>query len=104
VKHDAAKVVEFTRDNGSFVNGLGSGTTRRHYIFPLLSPPIWRTQTAAHRFVLLTQYRVADPTDEIKILPPEDVALPARPRRSPNSTGEGSSIYMQRARFSISGW
>jgi len=103
VKHDAAKVMEFTRENGSFVNGLGERCElEENYIFPLLkSSDLANGRLRPARFVLLTQHRVSDPTDEIR-------------RRAPKTWrylldhGElldrrGSSIYTKRARFAVFG-
>jgi hypothetical protein len=103
VKHDAAKVMEFTRDNGSFVNGLGERCELEDdYVFPLLKSSdlangrLWPT-----RFVLLTQRRVADPTAEIeKTAPKTWQYLLDHAKQLDN---RGSSIYAKRARFSVFG-
>ena len=103
VKHDAAKVMEFTRHNGRFVNGFGEQCELENdYIFPLLkSSDLANDRLRPKRFVLLTQRRVADPTSEIKHTAPKtwnyllDHAIQLDKR--------GSSIYAKRARFSIFG-
>lgn len=103
VKHDAAKVMEFTRDNGAFVNGLGERCELEDdYLFPLLkSSDVANGRLRPTRFVLLTQRRVADSTDEIKDVAPKtwqylfDHAAQLDKR--------GSSIYANRARFAVFG-
>ena len=60
VKHDAAQVMEFTRDNGYFVNGLGEQCElEEEYMYPLLkSSDLANGRLKPARFVLLTQRRV----------------------------------------------
>ncbi|NTW53923.1 MAG: SAM-dependent methyltransferase [Chlorobaculum sp.] len=72
VKHDAAKVMEFTRENGAFVNGFGERyELEDDYLFPLLkSSDLANGRLQPSRYVLLTQRRVADPTDEIMTTAP----------------------------------
>jgi hypothetical protein len=103
VKHDAAKVMEFTRDNGFFVNGQGERCELEDdYIFPLLkSSDLANGRLRPTRFVLLTQRRVADKTDEIQSTAPKTW------RYLLDHAGQldkrGSSIYANRARFSVFG-
>lgn len=103
VKHDAAKAMEFTQDNGLFVNGLGERyELENDYIFPLLkSSDLANGRLRPKRFVLLTQCRVSDHTDEIQRIAPKTW------RYLLDHAGQldkrGSSIYKNRARFSIFG-
>ena len=103
VKHDAAKVMEFTRDNGSFVNGFGERCELEDdYIFPLLkSSDLANGRLRPTRYVLMTQRRVAGQTDEIQRTAPKTW------RYLLDHAGKldkrGSSIYENRARFSIFG-
>jgi len=103
VKHDAAKVMEFTRDNGSFVNGLGEQCKLEDdYIFPLLkSSDVANGRLCPTRFVLLTQRRVADPTAEIEKAAPRTWQYLLDHAKQLDK--RGSSIYANRARFSVFG-
>ena len=103
VKHDAAKVMEFTRTNGHLVNGHGERCQLEdEYLFPLLkSSDLANGRLRPTRFVLLTQRLVGDPTENIRSLAPKtwryllDHANQLDSRRS--------SIYVKRARFAIFG-
>jgi len=103
VKHDAAKVMEFTRDNGSFVNGFGERCELEdEYIFPLLkSSDLANGRLRPTRFVLLTQRRVTDPTDEIKRSAPKTWRYLLDHAKKLDK--RGSSIYAKRARFAVFG-
>lgn len=103
VKHDAAKVMEFTRENGLFVNGFGERCELEDdYIFPLLkSSDLANGRLRPTRFVLLTQRRVAEPTDEIKINSPKTWRY--LQDHAEQLDRRGSSIYTNRPRFSIFG-
>jgi hypothetical protein len=103
VKHDAAKVMEFKRDNDSFVNGLGERCAlEEDYIFPLLkSSDLANGRLRPTRFVLLTQRRVADPTAEIKKSAPKTWQYLLDHAKQLDK--RGSSIYAKRDRFSIFG-
>lgn len=103
VKHDAAKVMEFTRDDGAFVNGLGERyELEDDHIFPLLkSSDLANGRLRPTRFVLLTQHRVADPTDQIKSAAPKTWRYLLD--HAHQLDRRGSSIYTKRARFSIFG-
>ena len=103
VKHDAAKVMEFTRDNSSFVNGLGERCDLEDdYIFPLLkSSDLANGRLRPTRFVLLTQRRVTDPTDEIKRTAPKTWHYLLDHAKQLDK--RGSSIYTKRARFAVFG-
>jgi len=103
VKHDAAKVMEFTRDNGSFVNGLGERCElEEDYIFPLLkSSDLANGRLHPTRFVLLTQRRVSDPTDEIRRTAPKTWRYLLDQGKLLDK--RGSSIYAKRARFAVFG-
>ncbi len=103
VKHDAAKIMELTRDNGDFINGLGERCElEEDYVYPLLkSSDLANGRLRPARYVLLTQRRVTDETDEIQKAAPKtwryllDHGKQLDKRRS--------SIYAKRARFSVFG-
>ncbi len=103
VKHDAAKVMEFTRCNGVFVNGLGEEyELEEEYIFPLLkSSNVANGRLATSRYVLLTQRRVTDDTDIIHIAAPKTWRYLLD--HADALDGRRSSIYAKRSRFSVFG-
>ncbi|HHE31918.1 MAG TPA: SAM-dependent DNA methyltransferase [Chlorobaculum parvum] len=103
VKHDAAKVMEFTRENGVYVNGLGERyELEDDYLFPLLkSSDLANGRLQPSRYVLLTQRRVADPTDEIMTTAPKTWQYLLD--HSAQLDKRGSSIYLNRPRFSVFG-
>ncbi|MBX7259452.1 MAG: SAM-dependent DNA methyltransferase [Candidatus Hydrogenedentes bacterium] len=103
VKHDAAKVMEFTRVNNSFINGLGECCDLEDcYMFPLLkSSDLANNRLKPTRFVLLTQRRVADPTDEIEKRAPKTWQY--LNDHAEFMDRRGSSIYANRPRFSVFG-
>jgi len=95
--------MEFTRDNGSFVNGLGERyELEEDYIFPLLkSSDLANGRLRPTRFVLLTQHRVTDPTDEIQRNAPKTWRYLLDHAKQLDN--RGSSIYAKRAQFAIFG-
>ncbi len=103
VKHDAAKVMEFTKDKGVYVNGLGERyVLEEDRMFPLLkSSDLANGRLRPTRYVLLTQHRVTDDTLEI------ERALPKTWRylldHAKQLDKRGSSIYANRPRFSVFG-
>lgn len=103
VKHDAAQVMEFTRANGSFVNGLGEQyELEDDYMFPLLkSSDLANGRLRPTRFVLLTQCRVGDTTEKIRNTAPKTWHYLLD--HADHLDKRGSSIYKNRARFSIFG-
>ena len=103
VKHDAAKVMEFTRDNGCFVNGFGERCElEEDYVFPLLkSSDVANGRLRPTRFVLLTQRRVADSTSEIEGAAPKTWRYLLD--HAEQLDKRGSSIYTKRARFAVFG-
>lgn len=103
VKHDAAQVMEFTRDNGLFVNGLGERyKLEDDYMFPLLkSSDLANDRLRPTRFVLLTQRRVSDTTENIRKTAPKTWQYLLE--HADQLDKRGSSVYNNRARFSIFG-
>ncbi|MBM3238750.1 SAM-dependent DNA methyltransferase [Candidatus Poribacteria bacterium] len=103
VKHDAAKVMEFTADGDIYVNGFGERCNLEDtYMYPLLkSSDLANGRLLPHRFVLLTQRRISADTSVIKENAPKtwqyllDHAEFLDQRRS--------IIYKKRPRFSIFG-
>lgn len=103
VKHDAAEVMELTRDNGSFVNGFGEQCELEDdYTFPLLkSSDLANGRLRPTRFVLVTQRRVTDSTEEIKQTAPKTWRY--LQGHAKQLDRRGSSIYAKRARFAVFG-
>jgi hypothetical protein len=103
VKHDAAKVMEFTLEGSHLINGLGEHVDiEEDYVFPLLkSSDLGNGRTEIRKAVLVTQHRTGDDTLEIANTAPktweyllEHAAL---------LDARGSSIYAGRPRFSVFG-
>ena len=103
VKHDAAKVMELTRENGHFVNGLGERwELEEEYLYPLLkSSDLANSRLRPERLVLLTQRNVGDSTDEIKHIAPKTWRYLLEHGRQLDK--RGSSVYANRARFAVFG-
>jgi hypothetical protein len=103
VKHDAAKIMEFTLENGIFVNGLGERCDlESEYLFPLLkSSDLANGRLKPTRFVLLTQRKVSDPTIDISRVAPKTWRYLLD--HADQLDQRGSSIYENRARFSVFG-
>jgi hypothetical protein len=103
LKHDCAKIMEFSDDGGRIVNGLGESVDLEDaFLYPLLkSSAVAGSEKSGKRWVLVTQRNVGDDTSEIARLAPktwrylEDHAdwLDRR----------ASIIYKKRPRFSIFG-
>ncbi|MBL7094030.1 SAM-dependent DNA methyltransferase [candidate division KSB1 bacterium] len=103
VKHDAAKVMELNKENGTYVNGLKeSYKLEDSFLYPLLkSSDIANDRLIPRKYVLLTQKNIVDNTDIIK---------PDAPKTWQNLLDHaeyldrrGSVIYSKRPRFSIFG-
>lgn len=103
VKHDASSVMELTRSNGSFENGLGETVDIEHdHLFPLLkgsdigSGKPWR-----EKFVIVTQKFVGERTDFIRQRSPKTWAYLEDHHDFLDS--RGSTIYKKNPRFSVFG-
>lgn len=72
VKHDCAKVMEFTERGGKLVNGFGEGVELEDtFLYPLLkSSAVAGSEKAGVRRVLVTQRNVGDNTSEIAHVAP----------------------------------
>lgn len=103
VKHDAAKVMEFTKDGGKLINGYGEVVEiENNYVFPLLkSSDLGNGRADIRKAVLVTQRRTGDDTSEILTKAPRtwDYLV----RHAPALDGRKSSIYANRPRFSVFG-
>lgn len=103
VKHDAASIMEFTRQGRRFVNGRREECDLEPtYLFPLLkSSDIANGRMATERFVLLTQRKPSDDTSQIEKTAPKIWGYLMRHARVLD--GRRSIIYQKRARFSVFG-
>lgn len=103
LKHDASDIMEFTLENGRYVNGLKQTVAiEPDYVFPLLkSSDIANGRTTPRKFVLVTQQTTGEKTEVIKEVAPRTWAyLEAHADRLDSRR---SSIYQNRPRFSIFG-
>lgn len=103
VKHDAAKVMEFTKDGSTLLNGLGEQVEiEDEYVYPLLkSSDLGNGRSGIRKAVLVTQRRTGDDTTEIKRNAPRTWAYLMQ--HAALLDDRGSSIYAGRPRFSVFG-
>ena len=103
VKHDASKVMEFSRWNGRFVNGLGEAVElEEDFLYPLLkSSDLGNRRTTPRKVVLVTQRRTGDDTSWIRDVAPKTWKY--LEDHSDKLDSRKSSIYQNRPRFSIFG-
>ncbi len=103
VKHDASKVMEFTRKENSLVNGFDEFVDiEDEYLFPLLkSSDLGNGRTEARKSVLVTQKHPGEDTSAIGQTAPKtwDYLM----QHAEVLDHRRSSIYQKRARFSIFG-
>ena len=103
VKHDAAKVMELTRERDAFVNGFKE-TCRieSDCVYPLLkSSDLANGRLTPSRYVLLTQQRVTDDTNHLETQVP--LTWKYLVDHAEQLDGRRSSIYAKRSRFSVFG-
>ncbi len=103
VKHDAAGVMEFKRDNGHFTNGRHEECRlEMTYLFPLLkSSDVANGRMTPDRYVLVTQQKPSDDTDRIKKVAPKTWAYLTEHADALDQ--RRSIIYEKRPRFSVFG-
>ena len=103
VKHDAAKVMEFTKQGDRLVNGLGEQVDiEEDYVFPLLkSSDLGNGRIVIRKTVLVTQRRTGDDTQEIKHKAPKTWAYLMQ--HASVLDDRKSSIYVNRPRFCVFG-
>lgn len=103
VKHDAAKVMEFSRKEGILMNGYGEEVDiEEDYLFPLLkSSDLGNGRVAIRRWVLVTQKFTGDDTANIQEKAPKTWAYLLEHSRVLD--GRKSSIYRNRPRFCVFG-
>jgi hypothetical protein len=103
VKHDAAKVMEFTRDGRKLINGFGEAVRiEDDYVFPLLkSSDLGNGRIVIRKAVLVTQRHIGDDTSKIEKKAPKTWEYLMR--HNEILDGRKSSIYKNRSRFSVFG-
>ncbi len=103
VKHDAAKIMEFTKRGERFINGFGETLDLEStFIFPLLkSSDIGNARLSPPKYVLITQHHVGESTELIRTLAPKTWTYLLQ--HADRFDRRKSSIYHQRPRFSIFG-
>jgi len=103
IKHDAAGVMEFRRENGHFTNGrLEECHLEPTCLFPLLkSSDIANGRIKPDKYVLVTQRKTSDSTDEIRQTAPQTWAY--LNAHAEELDRRRSIIYKKRARFSVFG-
>ncbi len=103
VKHDASKIMEFSRDGDTLINGLCEAVDLEDdYLFPLLkSSDLGNCRVKIRKFVLVTQKHTGDDTSIIQSVAPKTWAY--LERHSEKLDGRKSSIYRNRPRFSVFG-
>jgi hypothetical protein len=103
VKHDAAKIMEFTRDGHSLVNGLKEiCRIEEDHLYPLLkSSDLANGRLVSAKLVLLTQRHMTDNTEHLRTSAPLtwDYLL----RHAEHLDSRRSSVYANRPRFSVFG-
>jgi len=103
VKHDAAKVMEFTQSGQRFHNGLDAEIAiESTYLYPLLkSSDLANGAIHPSRFVLLTQRHPSDGTAEISEKAP--ATWQYLQQHAKQLDARQSIIYQKRPRFSVFG-
>lgn len=103
VKHDAAGIMEFKKGNANFMNGRGETCSlETTYLYPLLkSSDIANGRLTPDRYVLVTQKKPADDTNQIEAVAPKTWAYLNEHAEALDQ--RRSIIYTKRARFSIFG-
>jgi hypothetical protein len=103
VKHDAAGIMEFKRENGHFTNGRHEECQlEATHLFPLLkSSDIANGRSATDRYVLVTQRNPSDNTEAIRKSAPKTWEYLMAHAHALDQ--RGSIIYQKRPRFSVFG-
>jgi hypothetical protein len=103
VKHDAVSVMEFRKEDSIFVNGGGERVElEQTYIYPLLkSSDLANGRLTPQRYILVTQCRPGDDTEDISEAAPKTWYYLLR--HASVLDRRQSIIYRRRPRFSIFG-
>lgn len=103
IKHDASSVMEFSRCNGRFVNGLDEGVElEEEFLYPLLkSSDLGNRRATPRKVVIVTQRHTGDDTSSIRDVAPKTWKY--LEDHSERLDSRKSSIYQNRPRFSMFG-
>lgn len=103
IKHDASNVMEFSRCNGRFVNGLDETVElEEEFVYPLLkSSDLGNRRSTPRKVVLVTQRHTSDDTSSIRDVAPKTWGY--LEDHSEKLDSRKSSIYQNRPRFSMFG-
>lgn len=105
VKHDCSSVMELNRSGSTFYNGYGEPVDlEQNYVFPMLKSSEvakWPLVSIGKRWMLVTQRKVGQETNSIKVLSPKTWDYLASNARYLD--GRKSSIYKGKPRFSVFG-
>ena len=103
IKHDASNVMEFSRCNGRFVNGLDEAVElEEEFVYPLLkSSDLGNRRATPRKVVLVTQRHTGDDTSSVRDVAPQTWKY--LEDHSGKLDSRKSSIYQNRPRFSMFG-
>jgi len=103
IKHDASKIMEFTRFGENFENGLGEQVNiESDFLFPLMKgSDVGSCKPWQNRFVLVTQRAVGESTNFLKVIAPQTWKY--LEKHAEQLDARASSIYVKNPRFSIFG-
>lgn len=103
VKHDCSSIMEFSREGEILVNGLGDRVKiEDDYLYPLLKgSDIGGGKGWGKKYILVTQRKVGECTDPIKLLAP--LTWKYLERFAQQFDARGSTIYLKNPRFSVFG-
>jgi len=104
IKHDCAKVMEFSKEKESYRNGFGELVDlEEHYLFPLLknSDIANSHNPRPSRWMLVTQQAVGENTDQIRRLAPQTWKY--LHQHADLMSRRASSVYRNRPKFSVFG-
>ena len=104
LKHDCAKVMELSKDNGKYVNGLGEvAHIEEELVYPLVKSADVKGKviTQSRKYVIVTQHGTNEETKTLKDKYPK--AYQYLSAHADALDGRKSSIYRNRPRFSLFG-
>jgi len=103
IKHDASKIMEFTRIGERFKNGLGEQVNLEpDFLFPLMKgSDIGSSKPWQKRFILVTQRFVGESTNPLRIVAPKTWKY--LEKHANHLDARASTIYIKNPRFSIFG-
>jgi len=103
IKHDASKIMEFTRIGKGFKNGLGEMVNLEpDFLFPLMKgADIGSRKSWQNRFVLVTQRFVGENTHPLRVIAPKTWEY--LENHAEQLDARASTIYIKNPRFSIFG-